>query len=135
MDTTAVLEAVAAWAARPNHFVAGRGDQPQPPDYIRAFDSAMDELIEHAGGSAQPPALGLALAFSSTERGEEASYRRPLKKYTRSVVFTDLNITLLLVKDDGFVWEIPPAQAGAFLANLNQFVRRRKQDLGGEDEH
>lgn len=126
MDTEAVQAAVASWAARPNHFVAARGDQPQPPDYIRAFDAAMDELIEHAGGSAAPPVLGLALAFGSTERGLEASYRRPLKKYTRSVVFTDLNITLLLVKDDGFVWEIPPEQVGAFLGNLNQFVQRTK---------
>ncbi len=130
MDTEAVQAAVARWAARPNHFVAARGDQPQPPDYIRAFDAAMDELIEHAGGSATPPVLGLALAFSSTERGLEASYRRPLKKYTRSVVFTDLNITLLLVKDDGFVWEIPPEQVGAFLGNLNQFVQRVKHSAG-----
>lgn len=130
MDTPAVLAAVASWAGKPNRFVAARGDQPQPPDYIRAFDAAMDELIAHAGASAQPPVLGLALAFSSTERGAEASFRRVLKKYTRSVVFADLGVHLLLVRDDGFVWEIPPAQVNAFLANLNQFIAVRKSDDG-----
>jgi hypothetical protein len=134
VDTDAVLQAVGGWAARPNRFVAGRGDQPQPPDYIRAFDAAMDELIAHAGAAAEPPVLGLALAFGSTERGEEASFRRVLKKYTRSVVFTDQNIHLLLVKDDGFVWEIPPEQVNAFLANLNQYIAQRKEDFRDEAE-
>lgn len=127
MDKDAVMKAVGEWVEGGDWFVAGRGDQPEPDDYILAFEETMGELVEHAGGDAPKEKLGLALAFSSTNRGEDASYRRAMKKYTNSTVFVDLNIHLLLVRDDDSVLYISAERVNEFLEDLNSYVAGMKK--------
>ena len=131
MDKGTVQAAAQPWAQEPNRFVTSLGDHSAPEAYIRAFDGAMDVLVAYAGSVEFIPQLGLALAFSSTERREDTSYRRVMKKYTRSVVFEDLQIHLLLVRDDGSVEVIPPGKVNAFLGDLNRYIQRK---LDGQDK-
>ena len=125
MKKEEVQAAAQAWAEQPGRFVTGLGDHPEPDAYIRAFDGAMDVLVAYAGSVEEMPQLGLALAFSSAERGEDTSYRQVMKKYTRSVVFEDLQIHLLLARDDGSVEDIPPGEVNLFLIDLNRYIHRK----------
>jgi len=45
-----------------------------------------------------------------------------LKKYSNSIVFTDLNIHLLLVRDDCSVEHLTPEAVNPFLRNLNRYL-------------
>jgi hypothetical protein len=71
--------------------------------------------------------LGIALGFASTAGGEETSYRRALKKYSNSVVFEDLELSLFLVQDPQRVIVLRPAEVNAFLRDLNTWIAGQKR--------
>lgn len=144
MDTRAVHQAVSHWLSRLGYasarattrrdslrtwgsdaewFVVLRGDLKNSFDYIRKFDDAIDAVITRDRAATNLPVkLGVAVAFSSTLRGDKFSYRKALKKYTSSIVLTDLNIHLLLVRDDLSLELIPPEEINQFLRELNSLV-------------
>lgn len=130
MDAKKVLDAVSVWSGKPDWFVVGDGDQPNDDDYIRSFDSLMDNVVAHARKEEErnKTNLGIALAFSSAERGDNRSYRQILKKYSRSVVFNDLQIHLLLVREDGSVEMIVPIEVNDFLKNLNSYILSKQPE-------
>jgi hypothetical protein len=109
--------------ATPNEFARGKLDMA----YLKQFEAAMGLLVDTQAKSDSPLKLGLALAFNSTQRGETRSYRRALKKYTSSVVFTDLNIHLLFVRDDASVEVLPPEAINPFLRDLNRWIAGQKR--------
>lgn len=97
-------------------------DQTESKEYLRAFDSAMDTLID-IGRDDQEARLAIALAFWSTERRQPQSYRGALKKYSNSIVFKDLGIGLLLFGERDSVF-LQPDQVNLFLQNLDAFLLR-----------
>jgi hypothetical protein len=102
-------------------------DVPDEMDYLKQFEQAMGLLVAAQAETESQLNLGLALAFSSTQRGETLSYRRALKKYSSSVVFTDLNIHLLFVRDDASVEVLPPEAINPFLRDLNRWIAGQKR--------
>lgn len=100
-------------------------DQAEPEAYLHAFEAALQRLLTAAGTGAGEQ-LGLALAFGSTAAGEPRSYRRALKKYSRSVIFEDLSIHLWLFLTPGELIELAPAAVGPFLQDLNRWIAARK---------
>ncbi len=115
----------AAQAEQIWHIVCA-GDLPQPLDYLRAFDAALEALIPLATQSGNSPRLAVAVAFDSCERGEEISYRRALKKYSNSIIFTDLGIHLLLVRESQPPQVLTPPEINPFLRDLNRYIIRAK---------
>lgn len=132
MDAQKVLDAVSVWSSKPNWFIVGDGDHPKSDDYIRSFDSLMDNMVAHARSDQKNTYLGIAIAFSSAEKGDKRSYRQILKKYTRSVVFTDLQIHLLLVREDGTAEMIVPIEVNNFLDNLNAYIISKRAESRGD---
>ena len=122
MNKEEVLQAVADWAEGVEWYVVVCEDRSQPDDYIIGFEEAMGELVEYSKQAAPKKNLALAVPFSSSTRGEKRSYRRALKKYTRSTVFLDLNIHLMLVRDDASVLYISADNINAFLEDLNHYI-------------
>lgn len=103
-----------------------RADQDAPDDCLHQFESGMDELIAGQSESYPDTNFGYAISFTSTENGDTTSYRRPLKKYSKSIVFDDLNIHLFLARDNGTVEVIALEQANTFLGDLNQYIARKQ---------
>ena len=127
MKAEAVYAAAQDWAnAAPNRRVIAIGAQSGPEDHIRAFEAGMDQLMAVA---VDEPGVSLALAlpFDAVERGEANSYRRALKKYTRSVVFENIQLWLLLVRAGLPVEPVAPHEVNAFLAGLNAHVAAFKR--------
>ncbi len=122
--TQAVRSAVKVWVQRPDWYVVALGDCPTADDYIRAFAKAMDALVAHSQISETTQDMGLAVAFGTTEGQAVHSYRSVLKKYSRSPVFEDLRIHLLLVRADDSVLHLPPEQINTFLIDLNRYIKR-----------
>lgn len=125
-----VLIAVKNWIENEDWHVVGCEDQPEADAYIVAFEAAMGDLVAYSRGEQPKSNLTLALPFSSTTRGEKTSYRKVMKKYTRSTVFIDLNIHLLLVRDDASVLYISAEKVNQFLEDLNPYVARMKGGRG-----
>jgi len=117
VDSLHTLSSDAEW------FVVMRGDVKESFAYIHKFDQAIDALItRNRAVTNLLMKLGIAVAFSSTLRGDMLSYRKVLNKYTNSIIFTDLEIHLLLVRDDLSVELISPDKVNRFLRNLNTLV-------------
>lgn len=101
-------------------------EQPTAADYLLAFERSMQALVE-AAAAGDGERLGLALDLASTERGVPASYRRALKKYSNSIVFEDLGISLLLARADGSLLALAPGEAKAFLRDLNRWIAAQRK--------
>lgn len=97
-------------------------DKESPRGYLFAFDGVMDILIRESTSAAPGTNLAAAVAYGSTLRGEELSYRKALKKYSSSIIFLDLGFHLLLVGDDGGLEVVPPVEVNTFLRNLNRHI-------------
>lgn len=100
-------------------------DQPDAMGYLGAFEAAMQQVIE--ARQQADLQLGVALAFASTAAGEDASYRRALKKYSNSVVFEDLGLSLFLVQGPQQLVVLRPADVNAFLRDLNTWIAEQKR--------
>jgi hypothetical protein len=107
--------------------VSALGDRPDEKQYLYAFDEAIDRLIGANAELGYDVLMGVALPFSSTEDGQDLSYRRALKKYSNSIIFIDLNISLLLVRDDASLEVIAPDAANPFLRDLNRLIGRARR--------
>jgi hypothetical protein len=102
-------------------------DQPDVMSYLGAFEAAMRQVIDARQLQQVDLQLGIALGFASTAGGESASYRRALKKYSNSVVFEDLELSLFLVQDPQRVIVLRPAEVNAFLRDLNTRIAGQKR--------
>jgi len=144
MDTRAVHQAVSHWLSRLGYasarattrrdslrtwgsdaewFVVLRGDLKNSFDYIRKFDDAIDAVITRDRAATNLPVkLGVAVAFSSTLRGDVLSYRKALKKYTNSILFTDLDIHMFFVHDDLSIKLLEPDEVNEFIRELNRYI-------------
>lgn len=89
--------------------------------FLGAFEAAMQRLIDARAADPQR-SLGLALAFGSTSAGQHPSYRRALKKYSNSIVFEDLGISLYLVKGENDILVLAPAEVNEYLRGLDRHV-------------
>lgn len=120
----AIIEpALRAWS--PDGLLALCPDQPDELAYLAAFEAAVQRLLD--ARRAQPEQrLGLGVAFGSTADGEPRSYRRALKKYSRSIIFEDLDLHLFLAIKEGDVIALSPAQVNPFLVDLNRWIAARR---------
>lgn len=100
-------------------------DQTSEMGYLKAFEGGMQALISRKQKQSDAE-LALALSFESTLRGQMHSYRRALNKYSNSIVFEDLDIHLLLVRESGELEHFPPYQVNAFLRKLNARIAAQK---------
>jgi hypothetical protein len=104
-------------------------DQPEELAYLAAFEAAMQQAI--AARQVQGPGelhLGLALGFASAAAGEAASYRRALKKYSNSIVFEDLELSLFLVQSPQSIIVLAPGEANPFLRDLNRWIAEHRSN-------
>ena len=62
-------------------------------------------------------------------RKDRLSYRSALKKFSNSIVFSDLGINLMLVKDDHSVELLEPDEVNGFLMDLNRYIISSARDL------
>lgn len=97
-------------------------DQPEVMAYLGAFEADMQAVIDAAQLQRPGLHLGMAVGFASTANGEESSYRRALKKYSNSIVFEDLGLTLFLVRGSHEVLTLAPKDVNVFLRDLNRFI-------------
>ncbi|MBN2502698.1 MAG: hypothetical protein JXB38_18105 [Anaerolineales bacterium] len=107
--------------------VTAIGDNLDEWQYLYDFDGAIDRLIGTNTQLEQDVFMAVALPFSSTENGLDLSYRRALKKYSNSIIFLDLNISLLLVREDASLQVLTPEAVNPFLRDLNRLIGRRGQ--------
>ena len=108
--------------------VSAVGDHLDEKRYLYDFDGSIDRLITTNAQLGRDALMGVALPFSSTEQGQDLSYRRALKKYSNSIIFLDLNISLLLVRDDASLEVIAPNLVNPFLRELNRLIGRRGRE-------
>ena len=100
-------------------------DREEGMAYLGAFEAAMQKMMDAHQASDGKMKLGLGVAFESAARGQHPSYRRALKKYSNSIVFEDLQLSLFLVENDGEVLELEPSGANLFLRDLDQWIAQR----------
>lgn len=87
--------------------------------YLRAFEDGMQALLV---ARQQQPGLELTLVLDMQPALEQAaSYRAALKKYSNSVVFEDVGISLLLIGQPQPVW-LRPAEVNPFLRRLDRWL-------------
>lgn len=101
-------------------------------EYLLSFDGAMDSIVRRHPESAPEVNFAAAVAFGSTLRGKKRSYRKALKKYSRSTIFLDLGIHLWLAHDDRSLQVIDPQQANDFLQNLDRTIIESKMQIGSD---
>lgn len=94
--------------------------QPDGMAYLQAFEDGMQALL---AARQQQPSLQLALVLDMQPAlaHEVVSYRAALKKYSNSVVFEDVGISLLLLGRPQPVW-LPPAEVNPFLRQLDRWL-------------
>lgn len=107
-------------------------DKGAPQEYLYSFDAAMDALIREQASTAASVKLAAAVAFASTMRKDDLSYRKALKKYSRSIIFPDLGIHLLLLHAHGGLEVITPEKVNAFLQNLNRHILSSNPKFGAD---
>lgn len=117
------VNSLRTWGHDAEWYVVLRGDENKVFDYVHAFDDAVNAVISTDQAVTDlPRKLAIAIAFSSTLRGGRHSYARGLRKYSNSIIFTDLAIHLLLVRDDLSVEMILPEDVNEFLRDLNTLI-------------
>jgi hypothetical protein len=94
--------------------------------YLGGFEAAMQQIVDAAQLRQPGLRLGIALDFASTADGQDRSYRRALKKYSNSIVFEDLDLSLFLVRGPHEVLALAPQDANAFLRDLNRFIAENR---------
>lgn len=102
-------------------------DHPDALAYLGGFEAAMQQIIDAAQLQRVDLHLGIALDFVSTADGQDRSYRRALKKYSNSIVFEDLGLSLFLVRGAHEVLALAPQDVNAFLRDLNRFIADQRK--------
>lgn len=99
-------------------------DREEGMAYLGTFEAAMQRLVD--AHRTQPALkLGLGLASASMAASQHPSYRRALKKYSNSIVFEDLGISLYLIKSEDDIVALAPAEVNAFLRDLDQWIAKK----------
>jgi hypothetical protein len=99
-------------------------DHRDDPGYLRGFEEAMRMVVD-ARRADTGLALTLSIAFEATAAGRKPSYRRALKKYSNSIVFEDLQLSLFLVTSAQKIMDLRPHQVNPFLQNLDTWIASR----------
>ncbi|MEX1248420.1 MAG: hypothetical protein WEA61_08050 [Anaerolineales bacterium] len=103
-------------------------DREEGMAYLGSFEAAMQRLLD--ARRAQPDLkLGLGIAFASTAAGQHPSYRRTLKKYSNSIVFEDLGISLFLIKSEDDILVLAPGEVNSFLRDLDIWIAKRAAQI------
>jgi len=89
------------------------------------FDTGMGQILKSILRQNEKTKYAICIPFSRTERGEKLSYRLILKKYSKSIVFKLLNISIILVRDDESVELIHPKNVSSFLNAIDPIIRAR----------
>ncbi len=89
--------------------------------YLGAFEAAMQLFVDVRRQDANLK-IGLGLAFASTMQGNYPSYRRALKKYSNSIVFEDLGLSIFLVTGDEAIDVLGPQEINPFLRDLDKWI-------------
>lgn len=96
-----------------------------PAQYNVNFDTGIGQLIKSISVVNKNVNYATCIPFTRTEQCKQLSYRLILPKYSRSVVFEKLNITLILVRDDKSVEIIKSKDVKSFLSAISPEVKHR----------
>lgn len=97
--------------------------------FLGAFEAAMQRVIDKNRAQTAGLTLALGIDFASTAAGQSLSYRRALKKYSNSIIFEDLGLSLYLAIGDEEIIALAPAQVNPFLRNLDRWIAEQKKQL------
>ena len=89
------------------------------------FDTGIGQLVKSISVVNENINYAICIPLSRTEQGRQLSYRLVLPKYSRSVAFEELNISLILVRDDKFVEIIKSKDVKNFLSTINPEPKQR----------
>ena len=89
------------------------------------FDTGIGQLVKSISVVNKNINYAICIPFSRTEQRRQLSYRLVLPKYSRSVAFEELNISLILVRDDKFVEIIKSKDVKNFLSTMNPEAKQR----------
>lgn len=92
------------------------------------FEAAMQYLIEQVESEISINKLAIAMDFGPIVKKQKYSFRRPLKKYSNSVVFADLNIQLMIFFNKRIIRQIESAEINEFLIHLDRNIRELNSD-------
>ena len=88
------------------------------------FDTGMGQILKSISTVIEGINYAICIPISSTEQGRKLSYRRILKKYSKSRVFELLNIHMILVGDDKSVEIIDPKDVTSFIDTIDPTIKK-----------
>jgi len=104
--------------------VEAKGDYDKnTAQYNVNFDTGIGQLIKSISTVNENVNYAICIPFTKTEQREKLSYRLILPKYSKSVVFEKLNISLIFVRDDKSVEIIKSKDVKSFLSTINPEVK------------
>jgi hypothetical protein len=101
-------------------------DREEGMAYLGAFEAGMQRAVDARRTQPAGLQLALGLAFGATAAGQRPSYRRALNKYSNSIVFEDLGLSMFLVQGEGDVIILAPAEVNPFLRRLDRWITEHK---------
>jgi hypothetical protein len=109
-------------------------DQPSPDTAgpHPAFDQAVARAIEDTRSAPAGGRQALCIPLGSKAPWFPLPLQRAMKKYSNSIVFEDLELSLWLVSDQSTVEIIPPASVNNYLRNLDAAASSKPQDAPAE---
>ena len=93
-----------------------------PIIHLVNFESAMQFVIIQRENQLTINNLALAIDFDAIAKKQKNSYRKVLKKYSRSVVFTDLDMQLLVFMRGKILRRIDSTEINNFLIDLDRQI-------------
>lgn len=88
--------------------------------YLEQFERAMQYLIDKSREQSGAENLGLAIDVNAIIERQRNSYRSALKKYSRSIVFEDLALQLLLFAHGKIIRDLQSSAVNEYLINLDR---------------
>ena len=101
-------------------------DRQEGMAYLGSFEAGMQRAMDARRAQPEGLGLGLGIAFGAAAAGQHPSYRPALKKYSNSIVFEDLGLSLFLVKSEGEILALAPAEVNPFLRGLDRWIAAQK---------
>ncbi len=87
------------------------------------FESAIDYLLEIDRKKLPSKHFGLAIDVNAILDGESKSFRKPLKKYSNSVIFEDLGIHILFFAKGEIIIHAESNEVNDLLINLDRRLK------------
>ena len=104
------------------------GHSSTPNDHLINFEAAMQYLVEKRETIFFDYKLGIAINFNQLIEKQNNSYRKVLKKYSRSVIFADLTIQLFIYLDGKILKQIDSIEINEFLIHLDWQIADMNSD-------